>query len=244
MKRPQEVFGGRAASYTTSATHADAAVLAKVVALARPEASWRALDVATGTGHTAFALAPRVARVVAVDVTPEMLAEARRVCPATNIDFEPADVHALPYGDGTFDVVTSRRAPHHFRDIAKALAEMRRVLRPGGRLVIDDRSGPEDDGIDDVMNALDVLHDGSHVRQYRPSAWRRMLAAAGFAVEHVEPYTQHRPVAALTKGVAPDDVAKIHALLAENAAGLDLRDVGGVPHSTHWYVMIAATATS
>ena len=66
----QQVFGQRAAFYATSAAHKDRAVLNRVVELARPWPDALALDVATGTGHTAFALAPHVRRVIAIDVTP------------------------------------------------------------------------------------------------------------------------------------------------------------------------------
>jgi ubiquinone/menaquinone biosynthesis C-methylase UbiE len=162
----REIFGARAALYTTSAAHTDLQVLARVVELAAPQADGSALDLATGTGHTAFALAPHVARVVGTDLTPQMLAEAERLArdrAIGNVCFCLADVHTLPFGEGAFQIVTCRRAAHHFSDILRALREMKRVLRAGGRLVIDDRSVPEDDFVDERMNELDRLHDESHV---------------------------------------------------------------------------------
>jgi ubiquinone/menaquinone biosynthesis C-methylase UbiE len=245
------VFGERAAFYATSESHTEQAVLDRVVALARPEPHMAVLDVATGAGHTAFALAPYVARVVATDITPEMLAQAeclRSERGLMNVEFRPADVHALPFEDGAFDVVTCRRAAHHFARINDALAEMRRVLRPAGRLVIDDRSVPEDDFVDACMNRLDVLHDRSHVREYRPSEWRRMLDAAGFAVEACETYERHRPLESLTAGVADEDADGIHrvieSLTPEQRRALRVEDVGGVTHTTHWFVTLAAVRPS
>ena len=244
----RRVFGERAAAYVTSKTHRDPEVLAHLVELSHAQPSFCVLDVATGTGHTALAFAPHVAEVVAIDLTPEMLAQAealRSQRGADNVRFEVADVHALPYDDGSFDLIVSRRAPHHFSDIARALGDMRRVLRSGGRLLIDDRSVPEDDAIDTLMNRLDVLHDESHVRQYRPSEWRRMLEALSFRIDAVEPYEQHRPIGSLTDNVAPDRAAEIHRLLdalpEPQRTALDLRFVDGVLHLRHFYVTIAAT---
>ena len=91
---------------------------------------------------------------------------------------------------------------------------MRRVLRPGGRLVIDDRSVPEDDFVDATLNRLDWLHDHSHVREYRPSEWQSMLQEAGCKIEAIEPYTKHRPLSAFTNGVEPESVAEIERIVA------------------------------
>src|SRR5688572_30814979 len=107
-----------------------------------------ALDIATGSGHTAFALASYVRAIVAIDITPEMLREAEALQAERSIDnvtFQAGDVHDLPFEDGSFQLVTCRRAAHHFSDIGRALQEICRVLSPGGRVVIDDRSVPEDD---------------------------------------------------------------------------------------------------
>jgi ubiquinone/menaquinone biosynthesis C-methylase UbiE len=243
----KKIFGERAESYTTSAAHADEQVLAQIVELARPQPAWTALDIATGTGHTALAIAPHVASVIGFDLTPEMLVQADKLRAArgiANVSFREGDVHALPFPDASFDLVTSRRAPHHFSNIKAALSEMKRVLRPGGRLVIDDRSVPEDDFVDACMNELDWYHDESHVRQYRPSEWRTMLEEAGFVVESAELYTKHRPLTSLTKDVREENVQKIYARLEslneQQRQVLNLAEVNGEPYINHWYVLIAA----
>ena len=154
------------------------------------------------------------------------------------------DAHALPFPEAAFSHITCRRAAHHFSDIRLALSEMKRVLRFGGRLAIDDRSVPEDDFVDACMNDLDRCHDESHVRQYRPGEWRRMLRDIGLSVEAVEPYTQHRPIFSLTGGVSAENVRRIYSrlngLTGEQREKLNLREVGGQLHLTHWYVMLAA----
>ena len=244
----QAVFSERAAFYVTSATHTDKKVLDRVVGLAKPLPFDLALDVATGTGHTAFALAPQVREVIAIDVTIEMLIEGRKLKAEhglQNVEFRLADVHELPFDDQSFDIVTCRRAAHHFVDIGKAIDEMKRVLKNGGRLVIDDRSVPDEDFVDTTMNRLDWLHDESHIREYRSAEWARMLIEAGFQIETIEPYTQHRPLSSLTDNVDPQNVAEIKSIIAtlneSQRKALNVIEKDGEIYLNHWYVMIAAT---
>ncbi|HKZ85687.1 MAG TPA: methyltransferase domain-containing protein [Anaerolineae bacterium] len=137
--------------------------------------------------------------------------------------------------------MTCRRAAHHFADIARALREMKRVLKGNGRLVIDDRSAPDDDFIDATMNRLDRLHDESHVREHRPSEWQRMLSEAGFEVEAIERYTKHRPLSSLTASVSPGNAAEIHQIIASlgklQRAAMNVVEKEGEIFTNHWYVM-------
>ena len=252
MKTPEqkarEIFGERAARYTTSAAHTDPQVLTRVVELAGPQRDWLVLDVATGAGHTAFALARHVRAVIGIDLTVEMLVESKQLATASgisNVALGLADVHNLPFPSETFHLITCRRAAHHFSHIGQALREMYRVLRAGGRLVIDDRSVPEDNFVDACMNRLDYYHDESHVREYRPSEWERLLEDHGFTVAAIESYVKHRPVTAFTADVSQENVRRIHEILdgltpAQRVA-LNLREVDGQPHLNHWYVMVAGT---
>lgn len=119
---------------------------------------------------------------------------------------------------------------------------MRRVLRKGGRIVINDRSVPEDDFIDEALNRLDALHDESHVRQYRASEWEEMLTRHGFRVDICELYSKSRPLASLTKGVRERDVRTIHEILRSltraQQESLGYENSGGGPVINHWYVLI------
>src|SRR5919197_2652558 len=125
------------------------------------------LDVAAGTGHVARAFAPRVRAVVAVDSTPAMLErgwiEAKRAA-LRNVVFMQADATALPFVDGSFDVVVSRFALHHFEVPAVPIAEMRRVLRPGGRLAVADLVCDPEPEIAATQNRLERPRDPSHTR--------------------------------------------------------------------------------
>jgi len=105
-----------------------------------PKPGERVLDVACGTGTSTAALAKRGAEVVGIDFSAGMIAEARRRHPA--LEFATGDAQALPFGDGGFDAVTVSFGLRNFADPHAALAEMHRVLRPGGRVVVTEFSTP------------------------------------------------------------------------------------------------------
>ena len=246
-QKAQEVFGARAAYYATSPAHADRQELEGMVKLVGPKGGERMLDVATGPGHTALAFAPHVKCVVGIDLTPQMLTLASQLARekgVRNLQFERADVMHLPFQDHHFDLVTCRRAAHHFLDIQGALGEMRRVLRRGGRLLIEDRSVPEDDFVDQTMNRLDVLHDPSHVREYRLSEWQDMLQKAGFTMRSAAFLTKHRPIGSLTDTAEPQDAQEIMRTVdsmddeQRRRMGIDLLD--GTIHLDHYLVLILA----
>jgi ubiquinone/menaquinone biosynthesis C-methylase UbiE len=187
--RVREQFARTAAAYVESAGHARGDDLARLVELAAPRSSDRALDVATGGGHTALALAPHVAAVMVTDLTPTMLATARNHLSGNgvvNADYVVADAERLPFLDASFDLVTVRIAPHHFADIRAACGELARVLRPDGRLVMIDNVAPEDSALDAFVNEIEMRRDPSHVRCYTPSEWEGFLDAAGLTVTHAE----------------------------------------------------------
>ena len=165
--RVRDQFGRTAQSYVSSQTHAHGSDLDRLLELAAPQPTDLALDVSTGGGHTALALAPHVGRVVASDLTPAMLAAARRFLTEqgiTNVDYVIADAERLPFLDASFDLVTVRIAPHHYADVHAACRELARVLRPSGHLVLIDNVAPEDPELDAFMNDIERRRDPSHVR--------------------------------------------------------------------------------
>lgn len=183
----QRQFGASAPEYATSRVHADRASLARLVDLVGPSAGWRALDVATGAGHTALAFAPHVASVVATDITPEMLAVVARAIAARgtgNVTTRAADAEALPFGEGSFELVTCRIAPHHFPRVDLFLAEALRVLTPGGVLAVVDNFAPDDEEAARELDAIERLRDPSHVHCLRLGEWRAAIRAAGFELVH------------------------------------------------------------
>jgi ubiquinone/menaquinone biosynthesis C-methylase UbiE len=146
-----------------------------------------ALDVATGTGFTAVSLAKVVKQVTAMDLTEEMLDQARRLAKSQgliNIRFKQGDAMEMEYPDESFDLVTTRRAAHHFQDVPRFLMEAKRVLKPDGKLGVVDMSPPE--GAESFMNRIERLRDSSHVEAFTPTTWKSMISKAGLTVSSSE----------------------------------------------------------
>ena len=189
----QQQFGTHASDYATSAVHAQGPSLARLIELTQPQSDWLVLDVSTGAGHTALAFAPRVARVIASDLTPQMLDEARKLAKErdiANLEFEPADAHALPFDDNTFDLVTNRIALHHYSDARKAIAEMARVCKPGGIVALTDNIVPPDKVTAGYINHFEKLRDPSHNWAYPAARLEAYFADAKLNVEHSESFSK------------------------------------------------------
>lgn len=195
LRTTKQQFGANASNYATSVVHAKGASLGRLVQLVGPQPGWQALDIASAAGHTAFAFAPFVASVVATDVTPEMLRVANDVSlerGITNVTFEQADAHALPFEDANFDLVTCRIAPHHFTDPQQFVNEAARVLRPGGVFGLVDNLSPPDPEAARWCDDFERRRDPSHVRCLPIDEWRSLLQHAGFCDITVE--TMRKPM--------------------------------------------------
>ncbi len=182
----QEQFRQHADYYAESRAHAEGDTLSVIMAYAEPNGTERALDIATGTGFTAFALAPKVASVIATDLTAEMVSKAEELAAAqslTNLTFSVAAAEALPFADSSMDLVTCRLAPHHFQDVGAFLREVHRVLRRDGLFCMTDSVSPESERLIAWQNRVERLRDNSHVFGYPPSQWEAMIREAGFAIE-------------------------------------------------------------
>jgi SAM-dependent methyltransferase len=176
-------FGASADGYLGSRTHSEGADLDRLAAWC--EGTTRALDVATGAGHTAGALAEAgVGEVIALDASPSMVATSVESFPG--IEGVVGDAERLPFADGAFDAVACRIAAHHFPHPEAFVAEVARVVRPGGVFALEDNVAPEDEDLDSFLNRLERIRDSTHVRSYTTSTWHGWLEVAGFAVRETE----------------------------------------------------------
>ncbi len=155
-----DAWSSRAAAYRESPTHASDADLEIVVEMCNPHEGVKALDVATGGGHVARRLREQGAEVVTADPAPGMQADV--VCAAED----------LPFADGSFDVVVTRIAPHHFSDIGAAVGELARV---SNRVVVVE----DTEYTSEEVEAAEKLRDPTHVRNYSEDEWRELLESAG-----------------------------------------------------------------
>lgn len=192
-KRPGDVksavqrqFGQVAANYGISEVHARGVDLEKLVHTAGLTGQEVVLDAGCGAGHTALALAPFAAEVIAVDLTEPMLEQARQLAAGrklSNVEFRLGDVERLPFDASKFDLVVSRYSAHHWPNPQNALREFRRVLRPDGVLLLADVVSFDDYTADTHVQAIELLRDSSHVRDHTAGQWMTMLTVAGFQAE-------------------------------------------------------------
>ena len=180
----QSNFGRQAEAYAGNQLLADRKNLDDILTLARISKGDRVLDVATGTGFLAAALAASAGEVLATDLTPGMLQKAHTLIGnRPNVAYVLADAENLPFREASFDAVTCRVALHHFPDPPTSIAEMARVCKRHGRVVIMDIISSEDPAKSAYHNRMEKLRDSSHVREYPLSVLEGMITAAGLRVE-------------------------------------------------------------
>ncbi|MEY8561269.1 methyltransferase domain-containing protein [Jeotgalicoccus halotolerans] len=190
----KQQFGRSSDSYVNSKIHGKGEDLKTLIEMAHASKSETALDVATGGGHTANALAPVVHKVTAMDLTPEMLVSAEKFITGnghTNVEFVEGDAEKMPFKNGTFDLVTCRIAPHHFPNVKDFIKEVYRVLKPGGRFVLNDNVAPENDEFDFFYNKIEKLRDYSHFRAWKKTEWLSMLEAENFEIHELHRFEKH-----------------------------------------------------
>ena len=191
----REQYSRQAHLYAKSRPHALGETLQLLASWAEGKGTESVLDVATGCGFCAFALAPEVEKVIGIDLTLPMLKQASHLAGErglTNIEFREADAEALPFPDAHFDIVTCRISAHHFSSPAAFLSESWRVLVRGGLLLLADTSSPDDLAVARWHNEIERLRDPSHIQNLTPRQWQDLVSGAGFTIAEFTPdYRSH-----------------------------------------------------
>lgn len=211
----------------------DAAELAaKVHAFVLPRGDERALDVGTGAGALALALAAIVREVVGVDRVPELLEHARdRASGLANVTFVEADAEHLPFDDFSFDLAGTLRTLHHVRRPEVVLAELVRVTRPGGRVLVVDQIAPVDPLAGIELDRFERARDPGHTRLLPEIDLRQLFEANSLVLIRDRREVERRPLDAYL------DLAGCTGEARERAAALAPDGPAAYTATLGWYLL-------
>ena len=208
-----------------------ARLAAEVRDFLQAEGDERALDVGTGAGALAFALAPLVREVVGLDPVPELL-ELARARALANTEFIQGDGTALPFPDASFDLTGTLRTLHHVAQPERIVAELARVTRPGGHVLVVDQLAPDDPAAASTLHEFETARDPSHTRLLTDAELRELFVANGLAVVRERREEEQRDLTAYLDlaGCEGERRARAEALAAADTRVL----VAGVG----WYLLV------
>jgi ubiquinone/menaquinone biosynthesis C-methylase UbiE len=196
-----------------------------------PSGDERALDVGTGAGALAFALAPLVREVVGADVVPELLELAReRAAAFGNVSFVEADATSLPFERASFDLGATLRTLHHVPRPELVVAELSRVTRPGGRLLVIDQIAPNDPLAALELDRFERARDPSHTRLLPDVDLRSLFDANGLVLLRSEAREEERELEAYLDLAACDGEGRERARALAPEAGMLTAALG-------WYLL-------
>jgi len=181
VQEVRERFAATADSVAEHAQQQVEMVREQLESFVMPRGDERAVDVGTGAGTLALALAPLVRDVVGVDLVPELLERARANAPA-NVTFVEGDATSLPLESGSFDLACTRRTLHHIARPELAVAELVRVTAPGGRVFVDDQIAPVDPLAALELDRFEQARDPSHTRTLPDIDFRHLFEANGLVL--------------------------------------------------------------
>lgn len=184
-KATADMFSKQAAAYAASETHSMDADLMIMVKFAEPHQGQLVLDVATGPGNTAMAMAESGAQVIATDLAEGMLEAATKTARdrgLTNIIFQRGQAESLAFADDTFHLVVCRIAAHHFQNVPLFVKEVSRVLKRGGKFVLEDSLAPHNPEEKKFLDWLERTRDPTHVHSLSEVEWHNAVKAAGLSI--------------------------------------------------------------
>jgi ubiquinone/menaquinone biosynthesis C-methylase UbiE len=231
MSKPHEAlvndqFGPRAKAYVASAVHARGADLDALKQIVRAAAPAHALDLGAGGGHVSYLLSPYAGNVTATDLSSDMLAAVRitaRERGIANIATVPAPAERLPFPEAAFDFLACRYTAHHWRDFEAGLREGRRVLASGAPAVFIDAFAPAAAMLDTHLQAVELLRDASHARNYTTAQWFSALARAGFMVRQCRTWRLRMDFSDWTSRMRTPDTNQRAIRAVQEAASAEVR---------------------
>jgi ubiquinone/menaquinone biosynthesis C-methylase UbiE len=236
QKTIHDQFTRQAVVFSSAPSMADPEAIRLLIEAGRATGTHRSLDVACGPGLVALAFASVVRSAVGLDTTQAMLDRARELQhqqKVANTEWVLGEAYALPFSDDSFDIVTCRFAFHHMLQPSATLAEMLRVARPGGRLVLCDAVASEHSEKALSFNAFERMRDPSTVRFLTASELRGLFRDALLPVEAERAYRVPTELEALlgTSFPAKEDLPKLRAAvetsLSDDGLGMNTRLRGG-----------------
>lgn len=245
----KDQFDRNARHYLGTSQMADSELLDLIVQCARPHPEDRVLDVACGAGFLTCALARRVERAEGVDLSGAMLKEAgnhARSLGLSNTGFRQGDSAALPFENQSFDIVTCKLALHYFPDPDRAIGEMKRVVKPGGRIVLIDRVSSENRHHQEYHNRIELLRTPAKNRVHSTAEIVCLLANQGLTLERIVDYEQYQDVDEWleTTGASEENQIRARELLlrslTDDLAGIKLYSAKGRLNLTHRIAVIVA----
>jgi len=226
----EDRFARTAERYVAQQDERASALAERVRAFVGAAGDEHALDVGCGAGALALALAPLVGDVVGVDRVRELLALARERAPG-NVTFVEADATHLPYEAGEFDLTGTLRTLHHVPRPELVVAELARVTRPGGRVLVVDQVAPVD-----PLDALEVdrferARDPGHARLLPESDFRALFEANALVLLRDRRDVERRLLAAYL------DLAGCEGEARERALGLAPQGPDAYTAVLGWYLL-------
>ena len=247
LSRVKEEFKRQAETLSVAPVFTDSSVLEQIHAAIKPTMEVSLLDLGCGPGIVTAAMAPHVREVVAYDLTPEMLDQAKKRCQEAglkNVQFEVGSAEHLPFEKETFDCVVTRLTIHHFLDPRRVMNEVVRVIREGGRVVIADVVSSEDDKEAMLHNALETLRDPTHVRMLSPGEMLEMIRSAGLRITSTSTWKMKRSYKEWIRITnAPERVEPLYVVMVALAkaglhAGIDLYFDGETLGFNHQWLLV------
>jgi len=240
-------FTRQAASFARLPSHEQSTELLLDLAGVAPESA--VLDVACGPGMVACAAATRARCVAGIDLTPAMVEQARALQAKLglgNLEWHVGEASALPFPDASYDAVTTRYSFHHMADPDLALAEMRRVAKPGARVAVADMVLPRAQGA--AYDRMERLRDPSHVRTLTREELVNLAIGAGLRELRLADYAFTVDLERLMKASFPraGDAERVREMfeadLGADGMGLSLARVGEVIHLTYPVTIVSGVA--